>query len=100
MAGNSVDQKIATLGAEYTPTAPWGLGIKGAYGRLDSVIDPKVSPLGNRSFVEGGASAFYRISVGTIEIAGTHHETLGAGGAAGSPIIKVNRFSLRLGGTF
>jgi hypothetical protein len=100
VAGNSVDEKIATIGGAFTPTAPWGMGLRASYGRMDTVLDPAVNPLGDRAFAEAGANVFYRISVGTIELAGTHHEGLDAGSGSTAPIVKVNRFSLRLGGTF
>jgi hypothetical protein len=42
-------------------------------------------------------SVFYKVAVGVIEIAGSHHESLPSGD---QDKITVNRASLRLGGRF
>jgi len=96
--GNPAVTRAAKLGADYTPYAPWGLGVAGTYGQIeyDDSVTQVIGPA-NQTFVLGEASVFYRISVGELSLAGSHHESLPEGS---DPKVSVNRASVRLGGRF
>lgn len=92
--GNPAEVRIASLGADYTPFAPWGLSLEAAYGKQNLFFDPNNTP---DSFVQARAGLSYRISVGTIEATGQRFQSLEGDQDAR---IEVNRFGLRLGGSF
>lgn len=95
--GNPAQTRAVVTGFEYTPYAPWGLGLGASYGEL-SMEDPITSSeTSSQAFVLGQASVHYKISVGVLELAGSHHESLPEG--SDSKVV-VNRASFRLGGRF
>ena len=94
--GNPAVTQSAGLNADYTPYAPWGLGVGASYGEID-YDDSVGTSIAGQAFVLGEASAFYKVSVGELTIAGSHHESIPEGSESK---IVVNRASVRLGGRF
>lgn len=95
--GNPATTRFAKLGADYTPYAPWGIGVAASYGEIDYEDLATQVPGTPQAFVAGEASLFYRISVGELSIGANHHESVPEGSDAK---IVVNRASVRLGGRF
>ena len=95
--GNPIDTRAARLVGEYTPYAPWGVGLAASYGELAFQESRLGLPASAQAFVLGEARVFYQVSAGIVELAASHHESLPEGG---DPKIVVDRASLRLGGRF
>lgn len=95
--GNPAQTRTATAGFDYTPYAPWGAGVAASYGELSFEEAVSGVEAGSQAFVMGQASVEYKVSVGVLQLAASHHESLPEGSDAK---IVVNRASLRLGGRF
>ena len=94
LGGGAADVTMASLAAEYDPTAPWSIGLLTSYGDLHDVAS-SANPLGSRGYVEGGLNLAYRLAQGTIRVGAIHHQTVDSG-----PKVVANRFTLGLGGSF
>jgi len=94
VGGGAADVTMASLDAEYDPTAPWSVGVLASYGDLHDVVTGS-NPLGSRGYVEGGLNLAYRVSQGTLRIGAIHHQSTDSG-----PKIVANRFTVGLGGSF
>lgn len=95
--GNPAETRAAKMGVDYTPYAPWGLGVGATYGEIDYDDSAAQATGGSQAFVLGEASVFYRVAVGEISLGASHHESLRE---RSDEKIVVNRASFRLGGRF